>query len=493
MQGSFAKQSFYSLLSAAIPIVLGLLLLPFLLSRLGVEKFGIFSLAAAILGYSAILDFGMSRILSRTTALAEPSTPTHLAKTVFSVVGFNFLVSALVAGLALFFLEDVIQRFFSQPASSQMASESKLALLWILLSVPLISTTGTIRGALEGQKYFRYANWLQVAGSSGHLFIPASAALFTDRIDLLFAIVFFFRLWVLAAGIRRLRSLELFDFGLHVPRQIFSDSLWITGSIALSSLCLFSDRWFIGAFGGLSQVAYYSTPMDIAMRILVIPQAISRILLPLFASSSLDAAQETLHKTGKSSLFLMMILVFPPLWILAGWSELFLKIWLGTEFAQQSHLLLAIFCLGLLWNCMTWIPFNLGQAMGLFRDLLWVQLIGAGFYFLALFSFQHQSVTVLAMLWSFRFVIDAILFFGLLRRRTGSESLVQSQRVIALLLGASVLWAGQIFINFQGHIFFGIFYNLLILFAFILWVWRTQLDAGAKAKIKNLLLLRIGS
>lgn len=89
------------------------------------------------------------------------------------------------------------------------------------------------------------------------------------------------------------------------------------------------DRLILSSALLLKEVSLYATPMDLVIRVLVIPQAINRVMLPAFTSSK--TSQDVSYKLFRFSFFILLITCFPLLWLLAGFSPLILRLWLNPE------------------------------------------------------------------------------------------------------------------------------------------------------------------
>ena len=64
------KNALLNLLGAALPLLVGILTIPYVVRGLGMERFGILSLAWVILGYFALFDFGLGRATTKFVAEA---------------------------------------------------------------------------------------------------------------------------------------------------------------------------------------------------------------------------------------------------------------------------------------------------------------------------------------------------------------------------------------------------------------------------------------
>ena len=58
-----AKNTIFNLLGYGIPLIIAILIIPFLIKGLGNEKFGILSLSWVIIGYFSLFDFGIGKLL----------------------------------------------------------------------------------------------------------------------------------------------------------------------------------------------------------------------------------------------------------------------------------------------------------------------------------------------------------------------------------------------------------------------------------------------
>ena len=62
---SLRKNSIWNLIGSIVPMAVGLITIPILMKRIGIEKFGILSLIWALIGYFSIFDFGIGRALTQ--------------------------------------------------------------------------------------------------------------------------------------------------------------------------------------------------------------------------------------------------------------------------------------------------------------------------------------------------------------------------------------------------------------------------------------------
>jgi O-antigen/teichoic acid export membrane protein len=139
--------------------------------------------------------------------------------------------------------------------------------------------------------------------------------------------------------------------------------LWMSLSGALTQLLLYADRFIIGAMLTLAAVAFYATPLDLIMRLWIIPVAVAQTMLPAIASSFRELPNHTALLIKRGAL-IVMLLSLPASLILIPGAELFLRLWLGAEFAQGGGPVLRILGFGIFFSCLAFIPGVLLEAIG---------------------------------------------------------------------------------------------------------------------------------
>lgn len=65
---SLKVNTVWNLLGTGLPLLVGLFTIPFLITRIGVEAFGILTLVWALIGYFSLFDFGLGRALTQQVA-----------------------------------------------------------------------------------------------------------------------------------------------------------------------------------------------------------------------------------------------------------------------------------------------------------------------------------------------------------------------------------------------------------------------------------------
>jgi O-antigen/teichoic acid export membrane protein len=132
---------------------------------------------------------------------------------------------------------------------------------------------------------------------------------------------------------------------------------------ALTQVLLYADRFLVGALIGLTAVAFYATPLDLVMRMWILPVAVAQALLPAIASSFRTAPDRTALLLRRGAL-IVAGLVLPACLVIVASAEWLLWLWLGQDFAQGGGMVLRILGVGIFFSCLAFVPGVLLDAIG---------------------------------------------------------------------------------------------------------------------------------
>ena len=137
----------------------------------------------------------------------------------------------------------------------------------------------------------------------------------------------------------------------------------MTVSNLVSPIMIYLDRFVIGALISVTAVAYYVTPFEAVTKLLVIPGAFVGVLFPVFGSTFFRDSRRTAGLYYKSVKYIFLALL-PMTLISASLAREILTYWLGSQFAENSYLVLQVLSLGVFINGVANVPFSLIQGVG---------------------------------------------------------------------------------------------------------------------------------
>jgi O-antigen/teichoic acid export membrane protein len=245
--------------------------------------------------------------------------------------------------------------------------ESDLAPIipWVATLVPMALINGVFVGALEGRKKFVAVNIGQVLTTILMQAFPAIAAYWIGPelkwivpaavLARLISTMLLFVVTVSAAIAKRPRFVDW-----RVTRRLFASGTWFSLASILGSLFATADKFFIASIMGPSAVAHYSVPESVVRRASLVPLAMVRPLFPRLAGLD-DAAS---HQLAQRASELVVLIITPIIVVTILGVRVFLRLWLGEEFALVSAPVGALIALGLWFNSLAFIPDAYLQGRG---------------------------------------------------------------------------------------------------------------------------------
>ncbi len=466
-----ARNTVWNLLGNGAPMLVALFCIPILIRGLGKERFGILTLAWALIGYASLFDLGLGRALTQLVAkklgAGEEKEIPSLAWTsllLMMLLGFAgtaciLLISPWLAGSGL-----------NVPVALQRETLQSFRLLG--LSIPFVITTAGLRGLLEAHQRFGLINALRIpmgvfTFAGPLLVLPFSkslvavvGALVAGRIAAWAA-----HLLVCLRVLPELRRTIAWERSAVGPLLRFGG--WMTVTNVVGPLMITLDRFLIGALASMAAVAYYATPYEVVTKFLLLPSALMGVMFPAFSTGFARDPDRTalLFERSAKSLFLVL---FPIMLCTVALAQDGLKLWLGPEFAQQSFRVLQILAVGVFVNSLAYVPFAFLQGAGRPDLTATLHLVELPLYLgLLWWLVSARGIEGAAIAWTARVAVDALFLFGLAKRYLPSRSPI---RLRTVLLSATALLILTLAALLRGPIAKGIFLVGTIL-CFVLVTW----------------------
>jgi O-antigen/teichoic acid export membrane protein len=473
-----------NLLGWGVPLLVALVAIPYVVHGLGAERFGILSIASALLGNFWVLDLGLGRATTKFVAesLARRDFD-RLPKVVWTSVWAQVLFGLFATLVTIGLVPLLVDRFLS--ISPTLRSEARTSLLVLSTSLCIVLIGNALRGVFEAGQMFQVVNYVKVPTNISMFLLPAVGVFYHLSLPAIVCLLVVARIGAtlayLAASLRffpTLRGHFLPDKGWFGPLFVYGG--WVTVSNFITPLLGYIDRFFIGSLVSMRAVGYYSAPYEAINRAWVLPGTLAATLFPAFANLDAGGSRERLEELCARSLKSLLLISAPVLLVLALFAKQVLGWWLGAEFANQSAEAMQILALGMLLNSVALIPFSLLQGVGR-PDLTGIfSLIELLFQSVSCwFLIRRMGISGAALAWTLRAFLDAILMFGAVfwLNSVSLRSLLQNGLRRALLavfvLGASlaILWHAEVSVLVQ------ILAAVILVLAFALIAWIHVLDS----------------
>ena len=328
----------FSGLRAALLWPIPLILIPYILSKIGVTNYGIWAVFLAIISLTALSDMGLAGTLTKHVAeyYARKDNPA-LNRLVDTGLMLYILIAALLVGALCLASGFLIPLFFHEP----LIPRPQLHMLWYLFSGIVAVNTLAI-------PFYSIVNGLQRMDLSNIL---------TSVSVLARALLTVVLLWrgqgleglVLANLLAPLLTLLCYVWVVHrlVPelnlnplrsepreiRHIFSFGLQVYLTQIATTVHMQIDKLYLALFTGVAAAGFYNIASDTAWKIRTIPEM---LLSPVMAAASelnANEAQEKLRELYFRCHKYMALCGLPAVVFVVTFSRPLVQLWLGPKLA----------------------------------------------------------------------------------------------------------------------------------------------------------------
>lgn len=364
-----ARSSVLNFAGQAIPLCVTVVTIPFIIRAMGVERFGLLSIAWVVLEYFVIFDCGLGRASAKYVAEAlgtgDHDRISRIAWTTLMVqVGLGLLGTVILFGITPLLAGQILN------ISPALTAEAKAMFLLIAMAVPLVLASGSLTGMLAAAQRFDLVNAVNASSSLANSLLVLIGVLYFDW-QLTQVVIVLVALRALALIANYWLCTRIFSGFKAMPqfhsaelKQLLSFGGWVTLSSTIVPILLYMDRFVIGATLTMAAVAYYSVPYDIVTRLWIIPLSLITALYPAFSTLTGQGRREQFAPLLAQSMKWVLLTLGPIVVIIAAFANDILRIWLGPDFARESTLAFQILVVAILINSMVQVPYTLVQALG---------------------------------------------------------------------------------------------------------------------------------
>jgi O-antigen/teichoic acid export membrane protein len=442
------RSSFWNVIGQGAPLAVAVVAIPPLIRTLGVERYGILTIAWLVIGYFNLFDIGLGRALTK--IVADSAGKGDEQQRLAGVIWISLLLIAVLGMLAAALLVAVtpllVRHVLKLPAS--LRAEAVLVFYLLAAVLPLVTSTSALRGILEAQQRFATINAIRIPQAALTFLVPlAMATLTRDLVPITAALVATRAIAFVAHLVLCLRLIPKITGRLSLHLSLVRPALqlgsWMTVSNIVSPVLVYADRMLISTVLSVTAVAYYATPQDVLLRLTILPGAISGVLFPAFTVAYSQNRPRAVLLLTRSVAGIFLI-VFPILLSIVAFAPEALAAWVGPEFASNSGPVVRWLAVGVFLNCLAQIPFSFVQAAG--RPDLTAKLHLAelpAYLGVLVLLLRWRGIEGAAMAWALRTSVDAVLLFLCSRQLLGSFGslrlrLIGGSCAVVLLLMALV-------------------------------------------------------
>ncbi len=413
----------FNLGGLGVPMIVAFFSIPYLISVLGAEKFGLLALIWAVVSYVGIFDLGLGRALTLQVSRHRPGSD---VEKVGSIIGTGYsllLFLGFFFAIVMLFLSPVIVGYIKGVSNF---SETENAFKIMVFSVPFIIMASGFKGVLEARHEFAKVNYVRLPVGIFTFAGPALIAnMFGDRLDLITLVLAFGRVvgclayfyFSLAVARPEHRALA---FKLSEVRPLCASGGWLSITSVISPIMGYADRFVLGFIVSAHAVAYYVTPNELVTKLWIIPGALTAVLFPIISNAFANGLKKSLVTLFDYSSLIVFLVIAPISLSLAVFSFEILRFWVGGEFADEGGGILAIFCLAVLINCLAHVPLALLQGAGRARSVAILQMVEIPLFISLLWALTMQfGIIGAAWAWVIRSFFDTSIMLKLASTHLG--------------------------------------------------------------------------
>ena len=171
----------FNFFGQAGPLVIAIFTIPILIKGLGIDRFGVLTLAWVLIGYFGLFDLGMGRALTKFVAERigtgqEEGLPVLVWTSLFIMFVFGMVGTVVMIVLSPW----LVRRALNIPMG--LHRETLYAFYLIALCIPVVITTAGIRGILEAKQRFGFINAVRIIMGGATYLVPLLVLLFSKSL-----------------------------------------------------------------------------------------------------------------------------------------------------------------------------------------------------------------------------------------------------------------------------------------------------------------------
>ncbi len=333
------KNVLFNLFRGGVLLPVELILIPFVLHRIGVSGFGIWALLRVFFAYGNIFDLGFSVAIEKHTAEHIGAKDYTSLNRLLNVSFLYYLAISLFIFFTVAVLKNwMIESFFSDEAKGFVGLPFILLFSAGIFGVNLFFSLST--SLLNGIQRFDLTNTISMISGLlnfvGILLVLSLGFGLEGLIVVQGLVVLITGLGSLWMAYCRLPEIRLKPFGPFLGAgdflKIFSYSLSVQTTRLAMLIHLHLDKFFLSYFLGLQYVAYYEIASRLAERLRALPQMLIQPIM--VAASELKAGEREIEidRIYTESLRYMVLLGLPLFIFFQFFINPITQLWLGEPY-----------------------------------------------------------------------------------------------------------------------------------------------------------------
>lgn len=481
------RNSALNFISKLIPVLIGIIAIPYLIHHLGLERFGILTIVWVFISYLGGLDLGISKGVTKFVSEGlEKREEAYVAS-----IGWNgFWMTTAVAsflGLLLWLVSSYLVRGFLN-ISVELHHEAIVSLKLVAICFPIVLATSVFQAILTSYQRFDKISVYQIINGLFN-YLPPLVVIFFYKglIPVIIVLVagkaIIFLLYLITVVKEKYFRVSFEKLNRTICKQLLGFGGWVTVSNLAGTIMDQIDRYFVAGILTMSVVAFYTTPIDVLIRVGIIPVSIIGVLFPAF-SGMIVKNPDKAFQLVRSSQKMILVTVAPVLFALYLFAEELLTIWIDAEFAAESVVIAQILIAGYIFKSLSYIPITFLHGSDKQALVAKVHLMEVGIYvFLFVFLTIEFGLVGAAIAHSLRLVADSLIMNILAYQGSGKYKKLIADwflpLIILLISSVTFIFISEIGLKIIGYLLW------ILILSFV--CWRFYIDDQIKTNLFKIL------
>ena len=483
----------FNLAGRVLPTIVAVIAIPVIIRGLGMEQYGILSLALAIVTYFGLFDFGLGDATTKFVAGAlgrgEFECVAPLIWTSSALIG----ALGIIAGMLMLAASPLLASHLLK-VSVERQGEAVADFRAMAAAVPFMLLGSGLRGTLEAKQRYDLVNIVAIPANVANYLIPLVAVLLRAGLVSILSYLVVVRVSTcIAYLVLCVRLFPTVRRSIRIDFQGIRPLLMFGGWLAISNLSwpvlLYMDRLVIGSILPVAFLPYYVAPSDVVTRLWILPASWAA-LYPAFSVVG-DSRHDELAHLAARALKHLTLLMGPIVIIAIFFSRKILLTWLGERFQAQSSAVLSILAVGVFVNSISSVPDRLVKGLGRPDIIAKLHVAELPLYgALLVLLVKRWGIVGAAVAWTARATAEALIVFAVSFRLvppSGSAICKAGAPRLAIFLSilSAAIWVSVRFFEGPTQLVLG---GLFLLTATAL-MWRCVLDRDDRQFFRSALNL----
>jgi len=375
---------------------------PFLVHKLGLQQYGIWMLVSAILGSMGILSTGFGdATVKYVSAYRGQNNPYGVRRTIRATLTVNTVLGGLFGLCVWFSATFCVDHVFKIEPALHTASVQAIQISAIILLIRSVESVfvSTLRA------YERYGPPVKLNVFLRAIVVVSAvviAAMGRGVVAIMLATLFWSAIIVVLQAVAARRVVGPFNpfpsLAKEPLAEVFSFGCFSWLQSLAGVMFTYADRFLVAAMLGTGPVAIYVLCVQATQPIHGLGAAAFNFVFPHISSrheaGEMHGPKRVFRLALLSSLGLSLVLALP----LIVFGRPLLRLWMGTDFANQAHAVLALLAIAYLLLAINIVPHNTLLAFGRVRFVSGLN-IGSGILLIAFMAvlIPQAKLTVAAL------------------------------------------------------------------------------------------------